>query len=96
MNGFHLVGFCDSTTQLALDAETESAGVTSFAHNSFAYMGYRNASDPTDLWNFGNVTSFKGTPAGESFKSDSGKFTDIFTAASNETGSFAMWTTGKF
>ncbi|KAL9052065.1 MAG: hypothetical protein Q9162_005636 [Coniocarpon cinnabarinum] len=91
VNGFHLVGFCDSTTQ-----SEQFGGVTSFAHNSFAYMGYDNVSDPTDLWNFGNVTEAQSTYTSMNFATGSGTFGNMFSSAENETGSFAMWTTGNY
>ena len=91
VNGFHLVGFCDSTT-----TSEQFGGVTSFAHNSFSYMGYRNTSDPTDLWDFGNVTAPHETLTSMDFADDSGQFSHMFSTAENETGTFAMWTTGNY
>ena len=84
VNGYHLAGFADSITQTVPDSQNT---ISSFAHNTFAYMGYTNYSDPTLLYDFGNITDGVGT------------FSNEFVATDNETETikaFAIWATGNY
>lgn len=56
--GQHIISFSDSYTTRPPGQPNDS--FSSFVHNTYAYFGYRNASDPTSLFDFGSVTNANG------------------------------------
>lgn len=53
INGYHVISYSDSFTTTG----HINSSLTSFAHNTFAYFGYTDKTDPTKMYDFGTAAT---------------------------------------